>query len=132
MDSAYFFFRACRCRSVRYCIAQVSTAGRRCLLEVVGLDEGLEHRLPKAVLVVDGQDEALGLGGRCLDGLLASLRAGDGQEAERRFRSAKARLPCSVEELDAPIAAEGWAFGRLVYADGGRSEPGWYPPAFAR
>ena len=38
----------------------------------------------------------------------------------------------SVEELDAPIAAEGWAFGRLVYADGGRSEPGWYPPAFAR
>ena len=37
-----------------------------------------------------------------------------------------------VEELDAPTAAEGWAFGRIVYADGGRSEPGWYPPAFAR
>ena len=37
-----------------------------------------------------------------------------------------------VEELDAPTAAEGWAFGRIVYADGGRSEPSWYPPAFAR
>ena len=36
-----------------------------------------------------------------------------------------------IEDLDAPIAAEGWAFGRLVLADGGRSEPGWYPHAFA-
>ena len=37
-----------------------------------------------------------------------------------------------VEELEAPTAAEGWAFGRIVYADGRRSEPGWYPPAFAQ
>ena len=37
-----------------------------------------------------------------------------------------------VEEVDAPIAAEGWGFGRIVYADGGRSQLGWYPPAFVR
>ena len=37
-----------------------------------------------------------------------------------------------VEELETPTAAEGWAFGRIVYADGRRSEPGWYPPAFAQ
>ena len=34
--------------------------------------------------------------------------------------------------IDAPIDAEGWAFGRVVHADGGHSEPGWYPEAFAR
>ena len=38
----------------------------------------------------------------------------------------------SVEELDAPIDAEGWEFGRIVYADGGRSQLGWYPPSFVR
>ena len=38
----------------------------------------------------------------------------------------------SVEELDAPIDAEGWEFGRIVYADGVRSQLGWYPPSFVR
>ena len=37
-----------------------------------------------------------------------------------------------VEEIEAPTAPEGWAFGRIVYADGGHSEPGWYLPAFAQ
>ena len=37
-----------------------------------------------------------------------------------------------VEGHAAPIAAEGWGFGRIVYADGGRSKLGWYPPALVR
>ena len=38
----------------------------------------------------------------------------------------------SVEEMNAPTLGEGWAYGRVVYADGGRSECGWFPPAFVR
>ena len=41
-----------------------------------------------------------------------------------------------IEDVGAPIDAEigtdGWAFGRVIRADGGHSEPGWYPEAFAR
>ena len=37
-----------------------------------------------------------------------------------------------VEEHAAPIAAEGWGFGRIVYADGGRSKLRWHPPDFVR
>ena len=37
-----------------------------------------------------------------------------------------------VEEHAAPIAAEGWGFGRIVYLDGRRSEPGWFPPSFVQ
>ena len=38
----------------------------------------------------------------------------------------------SVEEMNAPTLGEGWAYGRVLYADGGRSECGWFPPAFVR
>ena len=38
----------------------------------------------------------------------------------------------SVEEMQAPTLGEGWAYGRVAYADGGRSECGWLPPAFVR
>ena len=38
----------------------------------------------------------------------------------------------SVEEMQAPTLGEGWAYGRVVHADGGRSECGWFPPAFVR
>ena len=37
-----------------------------------------------------------------------------------------------IQDVEPPIAAEGWAYGSLVLADGGRSEPGWYPPAHAQ
>ena len=41
-----------------------------------------------------------------------------------------------IEDVGAPIDAEsgtdGWAFGRVIRADGGHSEPGWYPEAFAQ
>ena len=35
-----------------------------------------------------------------------------------------------VEEMDAPVAPEGWAFGRIVYSGGQRGQLGWYPPSF--
>ena len=38
----------------------------------------------------------------------------------------------SVEEMQAPTLGEGWAYGRVVYSDGGRSECGWFPPAYVR
>ena len=37
-----------------------------------------------------------------------------------------------IEELEPPVDPEDWAYGSLVLADGGRSEPGWYPPAHAQ
>ena len=37
-----------------------------------------------------------------------------------------------IQDVEAPVAPEGWAYGSLVLADGGRSEPGWYPHAYAQ
>ena len=37
-----------------------------------------------------------------------------------------------IQDVEPPMAGEGWAYGRLVHADGGRSEPGWYPDTYAQ
>ena len=37
-----------------------------------------------------------------------------------------------IEDVEPPMDGEGWAYGRLVHADGGRSEPGWYPHTYAQ
>ena len=37
-----------------------------------------------------------------------------------------------IQDVEPPMAAEGWAYGSLVLADGGRSEPGWYPHTYAQ
>ena len=37
-----------------------------------------------------------------------------------------------IQDVEPPMAAEGWAYGSLVLADGGRSAPGWYPHSFAQ
>ena len=37
-----------------------------------------------------------------------------------------------IQGVDAPVASEGWAYGRLGLADDRRSSPGWYPQAFAQ
>ena len=37
-----------------------------------------------------------------------------------------------IQDVEPPEAAEGWAYGSLVLADGRRSEPGWYPHSYAQ
>ena len=37
-----------------------------------------------------------------------------------------------IKDLDPPVSCEGWAYGSLVFIDGGLSEPGWYPPSHAQ
>ena len=37
-----------------------------------------------------------------------------------------------IKDLDPPEPCEGWAYGSLMFMDGGLSEPGWYPPSHAR
>ena len=37
-----------------------------------------------------------------------------------------------IPGVEAPVASEGWAYGRLVLADDRRSPPGWYPQAYAQ
>ena len=37
-----------------------------------------------------------------------------------------------IQDVEAPVASEGWAYGRLVLADDRRSSPGWYPQAYAQ
>ena len=37
-----------------------------------------------------------------------------------------------IKDLDPPGPSEGWAYGSLMFMDGGLSEPGWYPPSHAR
>ena len=38
----------------------------------------------------------------------------------------------AIQDLDPPVSSEGWAYGSLVFTDGGLSKPGWYPPAHAQ
>ena len=37
-----------------------------------------------------------------------------------------------IKDLDPPEPCEGWAYGSLMFMDGGLSEPGWYPPSHAQ
>ena len=37
-----------------------------------------------------------------------------------------------IKDLDPPESCEGWAYGSLVFIDGGLSPPGWYPPSHAQ
>ena len=37
-----------------------------------------------------------------------------------------------IQDLDPPAPPEGWAYGSLIFTNGGLSEPGWYPPSHAR
>ena len=37
-----------------------------------------------------------------------------------------------IQDVEPPEAAEGWAYGSQVLADGERSKPGWYPPSCAQ
>ena len=37
-----------------------------------------------------------------------------------------------IQDVEPLVAAEGWAYGSLVLADGGRSDPGWYPHSYAQ
>ena len=37
----------------------------------------------------------------------------------------------SIEDVEPPVPAEGWAYGSLVLANGARSKPGWYPHTYA-
>ena len=37
-----------------------------------------------------------------------------------------------IKDLDPPEPCEGWAYGSLMFMDGGLSEPGWYPPSHVR
>ena len=37
-----------------------------------------------------------------------------------------------IQDLDPPVPPEDWAYGSLIFMDGGLSEPGWYPPSHAR
>ena len=37
-----------------------------------------------------------------------------------------------IKDLDPPVSCEGWAYGSLMFIDGGLSEPGWYPPSHAQ
>ena len=37
-----------------------------------------------------------------------------------------------IEDVEPPVAPDGWAYGRLLLADGRRSAAGWYPPAYAQ
>ena len=37
-----------------------------------------------------------------------------------------------IQDLPPPAPPEGWAYGSLIFMDGGLSEPGWYPPSHAR
>ena len=37
-----------------------------------------------------------------------------------------------IKDLDPPVSCEGWAYGSLMFMDGGLSEPGWYPPSHAQ
>ena len=37
-----------------------------------------------------------------------------------------------VELVDPPEAGDGWSYGQVVYPNGRKSEPGWFPPAFVR
>ena len=37
-----------------------------------------------------------------------------------------------IQDVRPTMAAEGWAYGSLVLADGGRSAPGWYPHSYAQ
>ena len=37
-----------------------------------------------------------------------------------------------IQDLDPPVPPEDWAYGSLIFIDGGLSEPGWYPPSHAR
>ena len=37
-----------------------------------------------------------------------------------------------IEDVEAPVAPEAWAYGSLVLPDGSRSAPGWYPHDYAQ